>query len=870
MDVLADDVVFFDTESLDDGAIERLSITAQQLGARVTQDAAEATITLGNPLSPHYDAVAGHAGYHWLAHCKYEGARVDAGALEAPLFVNPERASANAPLLAYVSLNVQRSAREDANGARAAVEEQLARGGALILPSFSTAELVILDRKTEFFRKVDTAKKKHGRDWQRLGERSWVESCVAGRAVHWATAHEVDADEEEARREREREEERRREEQRRRQREDSFAEDDVAQHKRGPGRPAGKPRNEYTPQEDDFLCRWLAAFHPGGGYMSRKTYETLVGEAREFPLAARHSSQSWRERYKKNEQPFKKRIDRFIRKRIDARLEDDDDRLHRAERPESTKARAALVDDEDDVPAQSKGTKGKEVPRGPAIGRTAREAAAAPKVAVVASSSAVVVASGSSPAAAKSAPVALAAARKSVADAAPKAKAAAPPVSDTENSEDEAPVVATKDKSAVAKKDKGKGVDRSPVNTASTAQPTKRPATKPSSTKPSSEASAQRREKEKSSDGAAFFASLARDDETETVAVEKTKAAAQAAAPRPSTGAGESSTLAPPPPPAPAPERHDFDETMASAILGRDDDDETQADKPSSAQPPAPTTAASTQPPAPTQPESSSTTAPRSPQPVPPGQQRRSSPPPTSSPHGTSQEDESQDSVQAAVNAEYAKRKAEAPASKAVAETKPKAEAKRDGLSTPPRSKRMRLTEPVLSPASRLPASPSIHVTVSPGHSRRPAGRQSMPADSSGRVRIPVTFDLDIDVRTSTAVNAAPAATTSSKRLLEVVRETQDSDAPVKRRRTPVQTESQAAKVRAGAKVVGDMRDMYKERILKYSAQYGKPARELYDVVNGIRARKGGDRGGAMFWKDVEQGLKERFGAERGAAQNST
>lgn len=248
MDVLADDVVFFDTASLNEDTIERLTIsakvserplpsqlTAQQLGARVTDDAPSATITLANPRSPNYDPATSATGYHWLAACRYSGSRVNPSALDPLLFVNPERASASAPLLAYVSLNLQRTAREDAPSARAAVEEQLARHGALLVPHFSTAELVIVDRKTDFFKKVDAAKKKHGRDWQRLGERFWVESCVSAQEVMWATAHEVEEDEVAAREEAER-----KEEERRRQREDSFVEEDMAQYKRGPGRPAGK------------------------------------------------------------------------------------------------------------------------------------------------------------------------------------------------------------------------------------------------------------------------------------------------------------------------------------------------------------------------------------------------------------------------------------------------------------------------------------------------------------------------------------------------------------------------------------------------------------------------------------------------------
>lgn len=38
-----------------------------------------------------------------------------------------------------------------------------------------------------------------------------------------------------------------------------------------------RARTEYTPEDDEFLCRYLAAFHPSGAWGSRKTYEVMVG-----------------------------------------------------------------------------------------------------------------------------------------------------------------------------------------------------------------------------------------------------------------------------------------------------------------------------------------------------------------------------------------------------------------------------------------------------------------------------------------------------------------------------------------------------------------------------------------------------------------
>lgn len=587
--------------------------------------------------------------------------------------------------------------------------------------------------------------------------------------------------------------------------------------------------------------------------MSRKTYDALVASADVFPLAARHPSQSWRERFKKNEQPFRKRVERFKRADIDERLEDDNDRRVRKERPESTKA--ALVIDADGLEVW----KTKEKP--PAVGRSARVVAAVPAKVVVVPNKA----STSGAVREKSAEVAAESSAAKSAQRASSTKAPPPALDiDTDTDTDAAPVPTTK-------KDKGKGADRSP---AKPAQPAAVPMAKTRSDEAADRlrkinwAVTPGREKETEDDGSAFFALLAstkEDKAAKSTPTEEGKVVKSAAAVKPSPAKSNGAAAAEKSKPAPvaaepsklAPAtaaRHDFDETMASAILG-DDDESQPADAPS----PAPAAPVPTQP-APTQPAStqSAPSAPQSTQPVPPGQQRRSSPR-SSSPHlGTSQDDESQDSIQKAIAAEYAKRKAEVAARKSLiaGEAKPAvaspAEPKSEAPSTPPRTKRLRLTEPLSPARSTLQASPSIHVTVSPGR------RRSVPtADGTGRVRIPVTFDLDIDVRTTATTSAAPS---TSKRLLDAATQgSVDAPPPVKKRRHRTQTESQVERQRAGAKIVTNMRDVYKERIATYAAQYGKTPRELYTIVNAF-PRKSGDRGGTVFWDDVEAGLREMYG----------
>ena len=45
-------------------------------------------------------------------------------------------------------------------------------------------------------------------------------------------------------------------------------------------------RVDYTPQDDDFLCRYLATYHPNGSWRSRKTYNSLVSTITKCTLAA--------------------------------------------------------------------------------------------------------------------------------------------------------------------------------------------------------------------------------------------------------------------------------------------------------------------------------------------------------------------------------------------------------------------------------------------------------------------------------------------------------------------------------------------------------------------------------------------------------
>ncbi|GMK59872.1 hypothetical protein CspeluHIS016_0900890 [Cutaneotrichosporon spelunceum] len=110
-----------------------------------------------------------------------------------------------------------------------------------------------------------------------------------------------------------------RKEEARRQREDSFAEDDVPFFKKAPGRPGGKPRNEYTPEDDDLLCRYLGRYHPNGAWSSRKTFQMM----------------SWLERFKKNSVAFGKRVRRYAEAGLNGSLKTVAERATARERARS-------------------------------------------------------------------------------------------------------------------------------------------------------------------------------------------------------------------------------------------------------------------------------------------------------------------------------------------------------------------------------------------------------------------------------------------------------------------------------------------------------------------------------------------------------
>ncbi|KZT44387.1 hypothetical protein SISSUDRAFT_1012522 [Sistotremastrum suecicum HHB10207 ss-3] len=84
------------------------------------------------------------------------------------------------------------------------------------------------------------------------------------------------------------------------------------------GRKAGASRNEYTAAEDKHLANYIAHLIPtsdSSGRTGNKIYkdlETLVQKNPDYMWASRHSWQSWRNRYKQNQQRFNRMIEAIV------------------------------------------------------------------------------------------------------------------------------------------------------------------------------------------------------------------------------------------------------------------------------------------------------------------------------------------------------------------------------------------------------------------------------------------------------------------------------------------------------------------------------------------------------------------------------
>ncbi|KAJ8092569.1 hypothetical protein PM082_006894 [Marasmius tenuissimus] len=82
-----------------------------------------------------------------------------------------------------------------------------------------------------------------------------------------------------------------------------------------PGFPAGRRRTEFTAEEDNKLCKFLAVRCPNGGRMSHTLYVQLCDlhhYGKDYEWTKTHPPSAWRERYKKNKIRMDPKIASYI------------------------------------------------------------------------------------------------------------------------------------------------------------------------------------------------------------------------------------------------------------------------------------------------------------------------------------------------------------------------------------------------------------------------------------------------------------------------------------------------------------------------------------------------------------------------------
>ncbi|WWC68514.1 uncharacterized protein I206_102443 [Kwoniella pini CBS 10737] len=339
--LLKDQAVLFAEKQFSEEVVELISGKIKELGGIIKTEREGSTILLVNPSHPSYKTEKEHADfltktyphlpqpiltpYHWIANIYNLKKLVKPEDLSvvSPMFTHASTFENFRPLKAWVSVNVAREQDETPEQAQASLLDKLECAGAIGVNKRAQADLLVVDEQSQFATKVHMEKQKYNRHWQKIVERDWVDNCLKQKKMDWK----LDNDNEDN---------------------ESFLGDDV-NHKegKGPGRPTGGARVDYTPQDDDFLCRYLAAYHPAGSWASRKTYQNLVAAEARYPIASRHTAQSWHERFKKNGLIFERRVKGFIQAGVDASLKS------RAEREKTKLAKTVSAEQIESTSSQS-------------------------------------------------------------------------------------------------------------------------------------------------------------------------------------------------------------------------------------------------------------------------------------------------------------------------------------------------------------------------------------------------------------------------------------------------------------------------------------------------------------------------------------
>ncbi|KAI0304715.1 hypothetical protein BC826DRAFT_977866 [Russula brevipes] len=155
--------------------------------------------------------------------------------------------------------------------ARAALSARIMHSGGDPSASAQTARVILADPNTEIFQHL--VKSYQGVPGKYIESYLWVKKCVEKGAVVYTPLV----------------------------------------YKNPGGRRPGEERTQFTEEDEEHLCNWIAAKIPykeTGGRTGNRLYQQLCDMASdpEYAWVTRHTWQSWRERYKKNSQ----RLDTII------------------------------------------------------------------------------------------------------------------------------------------------------------------------------------------------------------------------------------------------------------------------------------------------------------------------------------------------------------------------------------------------------------------------------------------------------------------------------------------------------------------------------------------------------------------------------
>ncbi|KAJ9125539.1 hypothetical protein QFC22_000500 [Naganishia vaughanmartiniae] len=232
--------------------------------------------------------------YHWIYACHHAGDIVPKDELPSyPVFTKWDHVHQRpVPLLVYVTVNLPRHGDEDVNGALCAVEAMLETNGGFRSATRSHADVLLLNLNTAAGRKFQAEAKPDQVIWSRDQFEEFAagsRSLDLGRDQH---PHEV-----------------------------VIARTNTRSVSAAP--PRRTTRKEFTAEDDDLIIRYIAVLDPEKKRMASKSfYNELMNSSdpNVIPWVDRHTAESWRERVRKRQAPFKLRVDAYRHEDIDGTL----------------------------------------------------------------------------------------------------------------------------------------------------------------------------------------------------------------------------------------------------------------------------------------------------------------------------------------------------------------------------------------------------------------------------------------------------------------------------------------------------------------------------------------------------------------------